>query len=178
MSAPTPGRNAILSFLDRTSYIVTGVTALSLLYTRSAGVLYFVIGALVCSRVVKFTKRFVRQPRPLHSLPGRQKQSYGMPSTHSAVVTYYAVYTPLAAYLLPLHPSLPPAARILGPLVVVPWASAIAVSRVWLGHHTWAQVGAGSSLGVVFGLMWFRMWVQGINLHGKVLEETYLFPRH
>ena len=62
---------------EQTNIIVTALTAGAILYTRSAGVVYFTAGAVVCSRTVKLVKKFVRQPRPLHPQPGRQKKSYG-----------------------------------------------------------------------------------------------------
>lgn len=64
--------------LSQTNVVVTGLTALTLLYTRSAGVLYFITGALFTSGAAKVAKRFVRQPRPTQTLPGRQKQTYGL----------------------------------------------------------------------------------------------------
>ncbi|KAI0782469.1 PAP2-domain-containing protein [Irpex lacteus] len=176
MSSKPPKRNIFLRFLDHTNVVVTGLTALTLLYTRSAGVLYFITGALFTSGAAKVAKRFVRQPRPTQPLPGRQKQTYGMPSTHSATITFYAVYTILAARYLPIHYSLPSNARSLGPSIVVPWAATIAISRIWLGHHTWPQVGAGSLLGGLIGVAWFTAWIEGLNDYGRILEETFLVP--
>lgn len=99
-----------------------------------------------------------------------------MPSTHSAVITYYAAYTVVASLFLPIHHSLPDESitRTVIPLVVVPWAAAIAISRTWLGHHTWRQVGAGCLHGLVFTYMWFNIWVRGANKHGQIFEQTYM----
>ncbi|KAI0347690.1 PAP2-domain-containing protein [Trametopsis cervina] len=166
--------NTLATFLDKSNVVVSGVTALTILYTRSAGIAYFAAGALVCSRVAKFLKRFVRQPRPFNPRPRRQKVSYGMPSTHSAVVAHCIVYTLLAARRLPLHPSLPEQARTFGPLIIVPWSAAIAISRIWLGHHTWQQVVAGCLLGVAFAFFWFSNWTNGLNEYGTYFEQKYL----
>lgn len=97
-----------------------------------------------------------------------------MPSTHSATITYFAVYVPLACAFLPLHPSLPDHAmsRIIPVSIVVPWAALIAMSRVWLGHHTWEQVAAGCSYGVGFAALWFALWTKGLNDYGRLLEWT------
>lgn len=94
------------------------------------------------------------------------------------MIAYYAAYTVLAALYLPLHYSLRyiPAVRLLALVVVVPWATAIAVSRTWLGHHTWLQVGAGCAHGLLFTYMWFSIWVGGMNRRGWELEQMY-FPR-
>lgn len=96
-----------------------------------------------------------------------------MPSTHSAVITHYAVYIPLACAFLPIHPALPdaPWTRSLPPLIAVPWACAIVYSRIWLGHHTWPQCLAGCLYGAVFALAWFKLWTGGISALGQAVER-------
>lgn len=63
-----------------------------------------------------------------------------MPSTHSSVIIYYATYVSLASLLL--RPESPWSAlpQYFGLLIVAPWAVTIAISRIWLGHHTAEQV--------------------------------------
>ncbi|KAJ7155982.1 hypothetical protein C8R43DRAFT_884150 [Mycena crocata] len=158
-----------LSFLDRTNLTVTVLTASAILLTQgSPGVVYFGAGALSCSISVQILKRAIRQPRPAFR---QKKKTYGMPSTHSATIAYYATFVPLACVYLPLHPSLFPGARVLTPLVVLPWAALIALSRVWLGHHTWPQVAVGCAYGVAFAGVWFSLWTRGLNEHGRMAEE-------
>ncbi|KII94108.1 hypothetical protein PLICRDRAFT_88372 [Plicaturopsis crispa FD-325 SS-3] len=172
MSESAPWRRPWwLGFLDRTNLTVTGLTACVLLYTKSSGVLYFCVGGVACSMSVKLIKRFIRQPRPAH--PSQHKISYGMPSTHSATITYYASYIPLACAYLPIHTSLPSGTttRIIPPLIVVPWAGLIAMSRVWLGHHTWLQVIVGCSYGLAFASVWFALWTNGLDDRGRTLER-------
>lgn len=97
-----------------------------------------------------------------------------MPSTHSAVITYFATYITLACAYLPIHPTLPvsPAlSRVLPVLISVPLATTIAVSRTWLGHHTWPQVTVGCAYGLLFAPIWFRLWTGGINEYGPVVED-------
>ncbi|KAH9950904.1 PAP2-domain-containing protein [Amylocystis lapponica] len=161
-------------FLEQTNAIVTTLTGCFVLYTRSAGVAYFAIGAVLCSVTVKIVKRFVRQPRPVQTLSGRKKKSYGMPSTHSAVITYFAAYITLACIALPIHSSLPSGTitRVVPLLVVLPWASIIAISRIWLGHHTWPQVGAGCAYGLLYTPLWYTLWVRGGNEYGRMLERS------
>ncbi|KAI0772888.1 hypothetical protein BD413DRAFT_542912 [Trametes elegans] len=161
-----------LHALEKTNLIVTSLTACVVLYTRSAGVAYFALGAVVCSLTVKIVKRCVRQPRPV-VVNGKRKKTYGMPSTHSAVITHYAVYVALACAYLPIHPSLPasPAlSRVVPVLIVLPLAGTIAVSRIWLGHHTWTQVAAGCAYGMLFAPLWFKLWTGGLDEYGHVLE--------
>lgn len=63
-----------------------------------------------------------------------------MPSTHSAVIIYYATYVSIASLLLTPEPPYSLIPIWLGPLIVVPWGISIATSRIWLGHHTLKQV--------------------------------------
>ncbi|KLO20698.1 PAP2-domain-containing protein [Schizopora paradoxa] len=161
-----------LRFLDKTNVTVTGLTALCILYTRSVGIAYFSLGALACSFAVKGVKRLIRQPRPDHLHPKLKKKTYGMPSTHSAAITFYATYISLAAKFLPIHPSLPPSplTRTLPVALAIPWASSVIYSRIRLGHHTWPQVGVGCAFGAIFAGMWFRLWTSGLNEAGWDVE--------
>lgn len=161
-----------LTFLDKTNVTVTSLTALCIFYTRSAGIAYFSVGALACSFTVKGLKRLLRQPRPDPLHPKLKKKSYGMPSTHSAAITFYATYISLAAKLLPIHPTLPASSltRTLPVALAIPWASSVIYSRIRLGHHTWPQVSVGCACGVAFAGLWFRLWVSGLDEVGHDLE--------
>ena len=94
-----------------------------------------------------------------------------MPSTHSATIACYATYVPLACLYHSYNS--PTAARTSWraslTLVVVPAATLVAASRVWLGYHTWQQVAAGTTFGVVFATLWFTLWTNGVD---KLLEES------
>ncbi|KAH7926337.1 PAP2-domain-containing protein [Leucogyrophana mollusca] len=163
-----------LKFLDETSKVVTSLTAVVLLYTRSAGVAYFGAGALSCACSAKLVKRAIRQERPVYNSKG--KITYGMPSTHASACTFYAVYVPLACLYLPRHPTLDSGVVVvLAPLLVVPWTSMIVMSRVWLGHHTWSQVLAGTAYGIFFAAVWFRIWLDdfgGVRTLAHTVEEV------
>ncbi|KAF8136364.1 hypothetical protein EV363DRAFT_1128020, partial [Boletus edulis] len=140
-----------LKFLDETSKIVTSVTALICLYTRSAGIIYFAVGGLACALSAKVVKRTIRQQRPRHG-----ERTYGMPSTHASACTFFAVSVLLGSLYLPQHPSFHPIV-VYAPFVVVPWAGMIVLSRVWLGYHTWPQVMGGVCFGICFASLWFKM---------------------
>ncbi|KAJ8520402.1 hypothetical protein ONZ45_g2792 [Pleurotus djamor] len=162
--------------IEQTNIIVTGLTAAFILYTRSAAALYFATGAVLCSLTVKLIKRAIKQPRPVvENKLGKQKMSYGMPSTHSATILYYGTFVPIACTRLPIHPTLPTdpfVIRFAPSLIVVSYAYTVAASRVWLGHHTWKQVIAGGAYGIAFAAIWFKLWEEGINDHGRTLESV------
>ena len=100
-----------------------------------------------------------------------------MPSTHSATITFFATYITLAALYLPVHPAFPNdwRSRVLPPLLVLPCASLIAASRLWLGHHTLAQIVAGVGLGIFMATGWYAAWVHGgLNEYGRILEDQFI----
>lgn len=64
--------------MKKTNFTINSLTMCFILYTRSAGVVYFAIGAVFCGLSVKVVKRIIRQPRPPINIPGRKsKVSYG-----------------------------------------------------------------------------------------------------
>jgi len=172
-SPPNSFSTSWMMFLDNTNLTVISLTACCVLYTRSAAVAYFSAGAVVCSLTVKAIKKLLRHPRPPHRT--QRKKSYGMPSTHSAAITYFAVYIPLACMFLPIHPSLPTgsAIRLLPPLIVLPWAASVVHSRIWMGHHTWPQAAVGCAYGAAFAVLWFSLWTNGANRLGEVVESRF-----
>jgi hypothetical protein len=57
--------------------VVTGLTAIVLLYTCSIGIAYFGAGAVACTISVKYLKQILRHARPVQTTSRRQKQTYG-----------------------------------------------------------------------------------------------------
>jgi dolichyldiphosphatase len=95
-----------------------------------------------------------------------------MPSTHSAAIVFFASYIVFACWSLPMHHTLLsiPVLR-LAPLITTPWALNILASRVWLGHHTWAQVAAGAAYGFAWAVLWLVIWQDGVNEYGAMIEN-------
>ncbi|KAG2134444.1 uncharacterized protein EDB93DRAFT_1172748 [Suillus bovinus] len=159
-----------LKFLDQTSKIVSTLTAAAILYTRSAGVVYFVTGAVLCAALAKSVKKAIRQERPLKD--SARKVSYGMPSSHASTCTFFATYITMACLQLPVHSTLP-ASFMFAPVLILPWLFMIVMSRVWLGHHTWPQVSAGTALGACCASFWFKLWVDdaaGVKTTARQVE--------
>ncbi|RKP07038.1 phosphatidic acid phosphatase type 2/haloperoxidase, partial [Thamnocephalis sphaerospora] len=97
------------------------------------------------NEVINFAlKKYIKEHRPHPCL----SDGYGMPSSHSQFMLYFATFTMLC---------LPPRTRGQLALVVFLYGTAVSVcySRVYLGYHTAAQVLAGSSLGAVVGFGWY-----------------------
>ncbi|CAE6438295.1 unnamed protein product [Rhizoctonia solani] len=158
-----------LLFKETQSLFISATIVLVLL-TRAAGIAYFGLGVIVVCMLAKKLKRMIRQPRPV----GTDKVTYGMPSTHSAAITFYAVYIILAANLLPIHPAWhfpnSPYVRVIPSVISLPWATGVSLSRVGLHHHTMSQVGAGCLLGAITAGVWFKLWIMGVNQWGAVAE--------
>lgn len=95
-----------------------------------------------------------------------------MPSTHSAVVFFYAGTVILVSTTLPIHPSLPdnPSTRVWPLVVAVASAVAVASSRVWRGHHDFLQIAAGSAYGAVCSIIAYKIWTGGLDAYGHALE--------
>lgn len=95
-----------------------------------------------------------------------------MPSTHSAAIAFYASYITFACWGLPVHHSLIGVPYIrLAPLITTPWALIILASRVWLGHHTWAQVAGGAAYGFGWSILWFCLWQDNLSEYSQVFED-------
>ncbi|KAF9920995.1 hypothetical protein FBU30_009032 [Linnemannia zychae] len=108
-------------------------------------------------------KRLVKQARPTEYLG----DGYGMPSSHSQFMAYFATYTVILMYRRsiasePLIPHTVSAA-------VVFWSALVVYSRVHLYYHTWQQVVAGTICGFVFAIVYY--YVVNIVIRPKGLFD-------
>ncbi|KAG0225835.1 dolichyldiphosphatase [Mortierella sp. GBAus27b] len=94
-------------------------------------------------------KRIIKQARPTTYIG----DGYGMPSSHSQFMTYFATYSILLMYRRDVAPDdfLPP---LVSALAVI-WAALVVYSRVHLYYHTWQQVVAGTICGIAFALGYY-----------------------
>lgn len=72
-------RSFLCSPMTGGAFVVSGLSATFLAYTRSVCAAYFCGAALCCALSVKVIKKFVRQPRPLGETT---LNSYGYGSHH------------------------------------------------------------------------------------------------
>lgn len=107
----------------------------------------------VLNKVIKF---IVREPRPDFHKDfgvGSYSLTYGMPSAHSQFMGFFALY-----FILTLKYRIPKLTGIqkgFGMVILATAAALVAISRVYLLYHTYAQVLVGLSSGAVLGLTYF-----------------------
>jgi len=163
----------LLVLLDHTKTWLAVVTALTFSYFRDFHVLYTILGAIIITIIAKTLKLIIRQPRP-STAPATAKPlvpNYGMPSTHSSSIMYFATYISLHLFAKQLDPS----SIFLLLLILGMTSLSVVWSRVELGHHTYSQVIAGMILGCVYALAWdawWRLywwpWLVGMGIEGKI----------
>jgi len=167
----------LLTLLDHTRTWMAIVASLVFGYFGDVKVVYTVAGAIVTTIIAKTLKVIIRQPRP-DSIPSpptspekrREKVTYGMPSTHSSSIIFFATYITLQLF----SSSLPQLAILFLSAAVIVTALSVVWSRVELGHHTRGQVIAGMVLGLLCGLgwdawwwRWWKPWLVGMKLDGR-----------
>lgn len=169
---PTQSLSTGLWLLKHTQGIVTTATAIGILHFRTCHVVYFTMATLATSFSAKGLKRVIKQPRP----PGsRVKKTSGMPSTHSASISFMGTYIMLTSLLLPLHPSISLGSqshddmtRLWLALLGIAAPIAVMWSRVRLGVHTPEQTVAGAALGVFNACISFLAWNGTMQLFGTM----------
>ncbi|KAJ2541738.1 hypothetical protein GGF49_003434 [Coemansia sp. RSA 1853] len=102
-----------------------------------------------CALSAKLLKRVIRHERPAQTI---HERSFGMPSTHSASIMYFAA---LVSYVVQ-DTDIAHVYALLGTCVLGFVGMLAAASRAINGHHTPAQVAAGCTLGVAFASMWWH----------------------
>ena len=146
-------------------------------------------GQLGCEALNFVLKRIVKEERPKrmwarpissffnadwdYRLLEMLGKGYGMPSSHSQFMAYFAVYAGL--FLIYRHnPALTQSGamlhfwvRVFIALVLCIGAGAVAISRVYLNYHTPRQILAGCGAGVVCAFSWFFV-TRLLRIHGWV----------
>ncbi|KAI9471825.1 MAG: phosphatidic acid phosphatase type 2/haloperoxidase [Benjaminiella poitrasii] len=163
--------------LDKVSYAFAYITlapiAILVFYASAivsrremAGIL-MLLGQLTNEAVNYVLKETIEQERPhVHLGDG-----YGMPSSHSQFIWYFAVYGILYLYkYVHLDHSI---WKLLASLGMSTLAILVSISRIYLGYHTLNQVIIGSLVGSLFGLIWYII-VKSLHAIGiiKAILET------
>ncbi|KAN0060200.1 hypothetical protein ACQY0O_007529 [Thecaphora frezii] len=165
---PPPARlSTPLWLLKHTQGITTTAVALAILHLRTTHVVYYTLGIFSTSFSAKGLKRLIKQPRP----PGsRVKKTSGMPSTHSASVSFMGSYLLFCLASQPQPEAWTTTAALATLYVGLPVA--VMWSRVRLGVHTPAQTVAGAALGVVKAGLWFTAWYGVSDVLGWKVEGS------
>ncbi|KAG9296166.1 hypothetical protein G9A89_014758 [Geosiphon pyriformis] len=166
-----------LILLDHTKIWLSIVTALTFSYFRDLHVVYTILGAITTTLIAKTLKRVIRQPRPSETPTKTKNSNYGMPSTHSSCIMFFASY--ISLHIFANHLDLPAVLLLL--LILLTTALSVVWSRVELGHHTKAQVIAGMLLGCFWGWswdagwrIWWSPWLASRDLHEGLNGESLL----
>ncbi|KAE8257674.1 hypothetical protein A4X13_0g2200 [Tilletia indica] len=135
-----------------------------ILYRRELTFLNALVGQLGCEAINWGLKRLIRQPRPL-GLAGVSEEGYGMPSSHSQFMGFFAAF--FVCHFVLHHPPLRrPRTLIntmrrvehLGSVVLIVGLSvAVCYSRHYLLYHSTAQILVGLSIGLVIGLTYYYL---------------------
>jgi membrane-associated phospholipid phosphatase len=83
-------------------YIVSAAVILTLVTSESPVAFYYVTAAVVTSLVGKIIKQIAKQPRPEKS----PKKGFGMPSSHTGAITFFATVVFFKSHLFlpnPIH---------------------------------------------------------------------------
>jgi membrane-associated phospholipid phosphatase len=153
----------MIQFLDFVGFegpnIMFVMTFLSVL-TQYKFCLAFPIGWFLNSKLNKFLKNWIREPRPtsLHNLGSLDNikdyhgaEVYGMPSGHSQSMFFSLFYL----YLVKKSNVL---------LWITLFLAGLTLYQRWIyGRHTTEQLLVGSCIGVGFATLWFRL-VQAVEI--------------
>ncbi|KAF9360931.1 hypothetical protein BGX34_007409 [Mortierella sp. NVP85] len=111
--------------------------------------LVMLAGQVLSEALNAIMKRVIKQARPTAYIG----DGYGMPSSHSQFMTYFATYSMLLLYRrdVAMDDIIPPVVSA----IVIIWSALVIYSRVHLYYHTWQQVVAGTLCGIAFALGYY-----------------------
>jgi len=122
-----------------------------ILFRRDLRTATFFVGILVNEVINYILKKTIKEARP--ELIKGYKTDYGMPSSHSQFMFFFATHL----LLLILYRRLSFTNQIWGYIYAVlayVVAATVALSRVYLGYHTLYQVLVGCTMGCVIAPFW------------------------
>ncbi|KAH7362213.1 PAP2 superfamily protein [Plectosphaerella cucumerina] len=148
--------------------------------SREAEVALMFLGQLGCEAANFALKRLIKEERP-RRIHGK---GYGMPSSHAQFVAFWSVFLVLFLFVRHRPPrdprrderyrsrALSRAERVVGSVVAVGVAAAVAWSRIYLGYHTERQVVAGCVAGTICAVGWFvaTAWLRDVGLLAWALQ--------
>jgi dolichyldiphosphatase len=119
------------------------------------------LGVVGCETLARGLKHALRHPRPLATCEKLGLcQSFGMPSSHTALAVFVAVSRLLLLARNARSKGI--STLLLGAveaIALVSLAGAVGASRVYLGYHSTPQVYAAGVLGLAWALVWYTLLV-------------------
>uniref|UniRef100_A0A2M4BXD6 Dolichyldiphosphatase n=1 Tax=Anopheles marajoara TaxID=58244 RepID=A0A2M4BXD6_9DIPT len=140
--------------------IGAGFVAL-ILFRRDLHTIVFFAGTLVNESINMILKHWIQEPRPVSR--AQIWNEYGMPSSHSQFMCFFATYVLLFIFIRLHHMNNSSSARIERIvrllMLAICWVAAFLVcfGRVYLLYHSVRQVMVGALIGTVTGGLWFAL---------------------
>ncbi|KAF9354664.1 hypothetical protein BGX26_007501 [Mortierella sp. AD094] len=141
-----------------------------MLTTRDLTVILMLAGQFLNECLNFVLKRWVKQARPTEYLG----DGYGMPSSHSQFMAYFASYMVILMYRSGVSSGA--VSPHLVSVVVVIWSSLVIYSRVHLYYHTWQQVVAGSLCGCLFAVGYYffvQKFLRSRGMQDWMLDNSF-----
>ncbi|KAI1292708.1 hypothetical protein EDD11_008708 [Mortierella claussenii] len=160
----------IFAYLTLSPLAITCGYIAVVLTTRDLTVILMLVGQLLNECLNFVLKRLVKQARPTEYLG----DGYGMPSSHSQFMAYFATYMVILMYRSGASSgAISP--HIVSVLVII-WSSVVIYSRVHLFYHTWQQVVAGSLCGCAFAIGYYfftQRFLRARGMHEWMLDNSF-----
>ncbi|KAI8346591.1 phosphatidic acid phosphatase type 2/haloperoxidase [Mortierella sp. GBAus27b] len=142
-----------------------------ILSTRDLSVLLMLVGQFLNECINFVLKRTIKQERPTAHLDLGLGDGYGMPSSHSQFMAYFATYLIILMY----RGGSPGVITHFLSVGVAIWAVLVIYSRVHLYYHTWQQVVAGSLCGCAFAAGYYffvQRFLRSKGMHDWMLDNA------
>ncbi|KAK3821069.1 MAG: PAP2 superfamily-domain-containing protein [Benniella sp.] len=152
----------LFAFITLSPFGITCGYIAVILATRDLSIILMLAGQFLNECVNYVLKRVIKQERPTTGrLDLGLGEGYGMPSSHSQFMAYFATYM-----ILLMHGSSGSVSPHLISLGVALWSILVIYSRVHLYYHTWQQVVAGSICGCAIAAAYYFFVQKFLRLKG------------
>ncbi|KAL9936372.1 hypothetical protein V8E36_004440 [Tilletia maclaganii] len=135
-----------------------------ILYRRELTFINALIGQLGCEAINWGLKRLIRQPRPI-GLSGVAEEGYGMPSSHSQFMGFFAAF--FVCHFVLHHPPPRKPRTMVNTMrriehftfivLIILMSLVVCYSRYYLLYHSVAQILVGASIGLALGLVYYYL---------------------
>ncbi|KAF3920333.1 Dolichyldiphosphatase [Dactylellina cionopaga] len=153
---------AYLSLIPQALMIVYAVLIFS---HRELEIILACAGQLGCEAVNYVLKRLIKEARPT-------SKGYGMPSSHTQFMFFFATY--ISLWIALRNKFIPKPHKFVLLVALFALATGVATSRVYLQYHTVKQVLAGVAAGLVIGCGWFVTTYLMKNFAGGIVWNLLL----